>query len=149
VVVHPESRKTTVDAADCCGSTAFIFDHVTNDKAGTKKYAIGTENHMVQNLKELVASKGIDVVHVASASLTTFKGMGCGCATMSRNDPPHLVGVLDLLRQGKAPEYNIVQAGDVVNEFTGARERLDATGQQWVIDKAKVALNNMIKITEG
>lgn len=149
VVVHPESRKVTVDAADCCGSTAFIFNHVTNDLAGTKKYAIGTENHMVQNLKELCKPKGIEVVHVASAPITNFKGMGCGCATMSRNDPPHLAAILDLLRLGKAPDINQVIAGDVVNEFTGSRERLDADGQRWIIDNAKIALENMIKITEN
>lgn len=149
VVVHPESRKVTVDAADSCGSTAFIWDQVLNDKAGTKKYAIGTENHMVQTVKQLAKEKGIEVVHVADAPLSQFKGMGCGCATMSRNDPPHLVAMLDLLRLGKAPEYNIVKPGDMVNEFTGRRERLDEQGQRWIIDNAKVALENMIRITEA
>jgi quinolinate synthase len=148
VVVHPESMKVTVDAADCCGSTAFIWDHVLNDRAGTKKYAIGTENHMVKTVKEMAKEKGIEVVHVADAPLSQFKGMGCGCATMSRNDPPHLVAMLDLLRLGKAPSYNIVKPGDVVNEFTGQRDRLDDQGQQWIIDNAKIALQNMIAITE-
>jgi len=149
VVVHPESRKVVVDVADSCGSTAFIWDQVIHDRAGTKKYAIGTENHMVQNVKEICKSAGIEVVHVADAPLQQFKGMGCGCATMSRNDPPHLVALLDLLRLGKAPEYNTVHAGDVVNEFTGQRQRLDEEGQRWIIDNAKIALENMIKITES
>jgi len=149
VVVHPESRKIVVDRADCCGSTAFIWDHVFNDRANTKKYAVGTENHMVQNLKQTCAAKGIEVIHLANAPIQNAKGMGCGCATMSRNDPPHLVAILDLLRQGKAPSYNEVKAGDVVNEFTGERIRLDSPGQQWIIDNAKVALENMIRITEA
>ena len=38
--------------------------------------------------------------------------MGCGCATMSRNDPPHLVAILDLLRRGAAPDLNRVLPGD-------------------------------------
>lgn len=148
VVVHPESRRETVAAADCCGSTAFIWDHVLNDRANSKKYAIGTENHMVQHIKMLAREKGIEVVHVADAPLTGYKGMGCGCATMSRNDPPHLVATLDLLRLGKTLDFNQIAPGDVVNEFTGDRQRLDQAGQQWIIDNAKIALENMIRITE-
>ena len=148
VVVHPESTKPTVNAANCCGSTAFIWEHVINDMAKTKKYAIGTENHMVQNLKQICQPKGIEVVHVADARISNEKGMGCGCATMSRNDPPHLVALLDLLRQGKAPEYNIVQPGDVVDEFTGTRQRLIKKDQQWIVENARLALEKMIMITE-
>lgn len=149
VVVHPECEKETVAAADCCGSTAFIYDHVFNDRAQTKKYAIGTENHMVQNMKQICEPKGIDVVNLGDAKISNYKGMGCGCATMSRNDPPHLVGTLDLLRKGKLPSYNEVKPGDIVNEFTGNKIMLDAKGQKWIVDNAKIALENMIRITEG
>ncbi len=149
VVVHPECIKATVNKADCCDSTAFIWDHVYNDRANTQKYAIGTENHMVQNIKQVCLEKGIEVVNVGDAPISGFKGMGCGCATMSRNDPPHLVATLDLLRQGKKLDINEVKAGDVVNEFTGTRERLDKKWQQWVINNAKIALENMIRITES
>jgi quinolinate synthase len=149
VVVHPECRNEVVRIADAHGSTGFIFDYVTNDRAGTKKYAIGTENHMVQNLKNFLAPKGFQIVNLGDAPLKEFKGMGCGCATMSRNDPPHLVALLDLLRKGKAPEFNLVRPGDVVNEFTGQQTRLDAEGQMWIIKNAKIALENMIRITES
>ncbi len=149
VVVHPECRKTVVDKADCAGSTAFIWHHVIDDRAGTQKYAIGTENHMVENLRQACLAKGIEVVNLGNAPIYGNKGMGCGCATMSRNDPPHLVALLDLLRQGKAPDYNEVKAGDIVNEFTGVRQRLDEAGQRFLIDNAKKALKNMIKITES
>jgi quinolinate synthase len=67
---------------------------------------------------------------------------------MSRNDPPHLVALLDLLRQGKDLNYNIVKAGDVVNEFTGSRQRLSDIEQSWVIENARKALEKMIEITE-
>ena len=77
------------------------------------------------------------------------KGIGCGCATMSRNDPPHLVGLLDLLREGKTMDYNRVQSGDVVNEFSGSRQRLDPKEQEWIKDNAKKALQKMIEITES
>jgi len=148
-IVHPECRNTVVRIAQHAGSTAFIWDYVVNDRAGTKQYAIGTENHMVENLKQYCLNLGITVVNLAEApTMTDEKGIGCGCATMSRNDPPHLVALLDLLRQGKAMPYNEVKAGDVVNEFTGSRQRLQTQDQQWVIDNAKIALRNMIEITE-
>ena len=148
-VVHPECRNDVIRVAQQSGSTAFIWDYVVNDRAGTKRYAIGTENHMVENVKQHCNSLGIDVVNLAEApSSTKGKGLGCGCATMSRNDPPHLVALLDLLRQGKPMTYNEVKAGDVVNEFTGTRNRLQNTDQSWVIDNAKKALKKMIDITE-
>ncbi|MFO3017786.1 quinolinate synthase NadA [Legionella pneumophila serogroup 1] len=148
-IVHPECRNDVIKVADYSGSTAFIWDLVVHDKAGTKKYAIGTENHMVENLKQYCKSLGIRVVNLAEApQKDTEKGIGCGCATMSRNDPPHLVALLDLLRQGKSMPYNEVKAGDVVNEFTGTRNRLPVNDQQWVINNAKKALEMMINITE-
>jgi quinolinate synthase len=149
VVVHPECRKVVADKADSWGSTAFIWEQVFNDKVGTGKYAIGTEGHMVKNLKEVCQKKNISVVNLADAPIKNLKKMGCGCATMSRNDPPHLVALVDLLRQGKIPEFNLVKPGDVVNEFTGTRQRLDEKSQQWIIDNAKRALRKMIEITQA
>lgn len=149
VLVHPECRNDVLRIANHWGSTALIWDYVTQDKAGTKKYAIGTENHMVQHLKEYCASKNIQIVNLGDAIIAGAKGMGCGCATMARNDPPHLVALLDLLRQGKAPEFNRVEAGDVINEFTGIRQRLDVSDQQWLIENARSALQKMIAITES
>lgn len=149
-VVHPECRNEVVRAAQQAGSTAFIWDYVVNDRAGTKRYAIGTENHMVENVKQHCKNLGIQVVNLAEAPKPDdAKGIGCGCATMSRNDPPHLIGLVDLLRQGKEMAYNEVKAGDVVNEFTGLRQRLQLNDQQWVIDNAKKALRKMIEITEA
>lgn len=148
-IVHPECRNEVIKVAQHAGSTAFIWDYVVNDRAGTKRYAIGTENHMVENLKQYCQALGIEVVNLAQApSKEDVLGVGCGCATMSRNDPPHLVALIDLLRQGKAMPYNEVKAGDVVNEFTGSRNRLMPGDQQWVVDNAKKALEMMINITE-
>jgi quinolinate synthase len=148
-IVHPECRNEVIRTANHAGSTAFIWDYVTHDRAGTKQYAIATENHMVDNLKQQCKALGIKVVNLAEAPKNpNQKPVGCGCATMSRNDPPHLVALLDLLRQGKSMNYNEVKAGDVVNEFTGSRNRLRNQDQQWVIDNAKKALQMMINITE-
>ena len=44
--------------------------------------------------------------------------------------------------------FNEVKAGDVVNEFTGTRNRLPVGDQQWVIENAKKSLQMMIDITE-
>ena len=149
-IAHPECRNEVIRVAQHAGSTAFIWDYVTQDRAGTKRYAIATENHMVDNLKQHCLSIGITVVNMAEMPVSSDqKSTGCGCATMSRNDPPHLVGLLDLLRQGKPMLYNQVKAGDVVNEFTGTRNRLSEMDQSWIRHNAKQALLNMIHITEN
>ena len=118
---HPESPLETVRAADGSGSTNYLWSAVMDAEPGTK-LAIGTEGHFVRNARVEGAKRGVDVVHLAE--VPNSWAAGCGCATMSRNDPPHLAGMLDLLRQGKAPDANRVLAGDSVNETTGARDRL-------------------------
>lgn len=148
VLVHPECRHEVVKIADGYGSTAFLWDTVFNDRAKVGKYAIGTENHMVKNLSEVCREKHISVINLSDIPHAKYKKRGCGCATMARNDPPHLVAVLDLLRQGKVPPFNLVKPGDVVDEFLGTRERLDIAGQQWIVANAKKALERMIHITE-
>lgn len=149
-IAHPECRNEVIRIANHAGSTAFIWDYVTHDRAGTKRYAIATENHLVENLKQHCKPLGIEVVNLAEApKKPNEKGVGCGCATMSRNDPPHLVALLDLLRQGKTLDYNLIRPGDVVNEFTGNRQRLSDDNQQWIITNARKALQKMIDITEG
>jgi quinolinate synthase len=149
VAVHPECRHEVVRIADSYGSTAYLWDLVFNDRAGKGQYAIGTENHMVKNLRAACESKNIKVINLSEIPHNQFKKRGCGCATMARNDPPHLVAVLDLLRQGKAPQFNLVKPGDVVHEFVGSRERLSVEGQKWIITNAKRALEKMISITES
>lgn len=149
VTVHPECRKVVTDVADSTGSTAFIWDHVIHDKANTQHYAVGTEDHMVENLKIAAQAKGIVVVNLADAPLAGLPGRGCGCATMSRNDPPHLVALLDLLRQGKELPYNQVNPGDIVNEFTGQRQCLTPDEQQQLVNDARLALERMIEITQS
>jgi quinolinate synthase len=148
-LAHPECTNELIKVVDGHGSTAYLFDQITQDKFKTKKYAVATENHMVANLKQQVAPLGIEVVNLAEAEIaSTQNNIGCGCATMSRNDPPHLVATLDLLRQGNLLDANIVKAGDVVNEASGMRSRLHPADQQWVVDNARKALQKMIEITE-
>lgn len=154
-IVHPECMNSVVRIADRAGSTAFIWDFIAKNQSASGKYAVGTENHMVDNLKRYAAtqnatSQSIEVVNLAEAPLPSGKTtMGCGCATMSRNDPPHLVGLLDLLRQGKNCDYNLVKPGDIVDEFSGKRTRLSDEKQHWLQTNAKKALEKMIEITEA
>ena len=146
--VHPECPKEVVDVADGSGSTRYLWDAVMDAPRGAK-LAIATEGHFVRNAREQAKARGVTVVHMADIPDPAFGSMGCGCATMSRNDPPHLVAMVDLLRQGKPPTLNRVLAGDSVNERTGWRERLTAQGRQEVAENARKALERMIAITEG
>jgi len=146
VAVHPECPREVVAVADAFGSTSQLWKLVLDAPKGTR-FAVGTEGHFVNNLREQAALRGIEVVHLAD--LPGDAAAGCGCATMSRNDPPHLVALLDLLRKGKAPDLNRVLPGDVVDEVTGARERLDRSGQARVAADARRALEKMIEITEA
>lgn len=148
-IAHPECRNELIKATNFHGSTAQIWQVVMNDKGNTKKYAIATENHMVQNLKAQAKPLGIEVVNLADADIPNKGSVGCGCATMSRNDPPHLVALLDLLRQGNICQENLVRPGDMVDEFSGFRDRLSIDEQVRLIENAKTALNNMIKITQS
>jgi quinolinate synthase len=148
VLIHPESPKPAVDAADGSGSTHYLWHEVIGAAPG-RRSAIGTEGHFVRTLAEQSRLRDIEVVHLADVPDLALQGAGCGCATMSRNDPPHLVAILDLLRQGKAPDLNRVLAGDVVDEVTGYRERLDAEARADVAANARKALQRMIEITEA
>ena len=148
VHVHPECTHEVVKMADGSGSTAYLWGLVEDAKPGDK-LAIATEGHFVRNAIDLAARRGVEIVNLAEVPDPDFPSMGCGCATMSRNDPPHLVALLDLLRKGNAPELNKVLAGDMVDETTGWRERLDeATRRQLAVD-ARKALERMITLTEA
>jgi len=113
------------------------------------KLAIATEGHFVRNAREQAARRGVTVVHMADIPDPAQASMGCGCATMSRNDPPHLVAMVDLLRKGKAPDINRVEPGDVVDEISGVRERLDEIERAEVARHSRAALQRMVEITEA
>jgi quinolinate synthase len=154
-LVHPESPLDAVEAADGAGSTDFLWNAVLDAKPGDK-LVIGTEGHFVQNARELGRQRGVEVMHLADlpadavdASGRPFQSIGCGCATMSRNDPPHLAGMLDLLRQGKAPEINRVLAGDSVDERTMRRDRLPEAERAELTGFARASLERMIEIVEA
>lgn len=145
VLVHPECTVDVVEAADGAGSTKFLWDALVKAKPGDK-IAIGTEGHFVRNAADYAEKHGFHVVNMADVPNAS---LGCGCATMSRNDPPHLVALLDLLKKGKAPPLNRVEAGDVVDEASGHRERLDDASRAEIAADARKSLQRMIDLTEA
>jgi len=145
VQVHPECPREVVAVADGSGSTSQLWRAVMDAPAGSR-FAVGTEGHFVRNLAEQARLRGIEVEHLADVPGADMAG--CGCATMSRNDPPHLVAMIDLLARGRAPDANRVLSGDVVDEVTGFRERLDGAARDAIAADARRALERMIEITE-
>jgi len=148
VVVHPECPREIVELADAAGSTSFLWQHVMEAPADSR-FAVGTEGHFVRNVREQAGRRGVTVSHLADVPLPGLGSQECGCATMARNDPPHLVAMLDLLRKGQAPDLNRVLPGDMVDEVSGWRERLDAQSQARIAAQARLALERMIEITEA
>ena len=130
--------RNVVSIADGSASN-YLWSEVLNAHAGDT-LAIATEGHFVRNAMELGKQRGVHIVNVADVP-GDGEGMGCGCATMSRNDPPHLVALLDLLRKGNAPEMNRVLPGDIVDEKTGRRERLDTHSQSALVTEHEKVFN--------
>jgi quinolinate synthase len=147
VLVHPESRLEVVRASDGSGSTNYLWNEIARSPQGAR-LAIGTESHFVRNARQLARQRGVEVVHLADIPEPGLASGGCGCATMSRNDPPHLAGLLDLLRRGEAPELNRVLPGDSVDEISGRRERFGDDERAQLTREARAALERMIEITE-
>ena len=148
VLVHPESPHDVVALADGSGSTDYLWKAVASAPSGAR-IAIGTEGHFVRNAREQAALRNVTVTHLADIPDPALSSRGCGCATMSRNDPPHLAAILDLLLKGTPPDINRVFAGDVVDELTAARERLSPAERATLITDARAALQRMIDITEA
>ena len=99
IMVHPECMQSVVDMADEIGSTGAIIKAVEAAPAGTK-WAIGTELHLVNRLKEEFPEQEI---HFLSP-------MVCMCATMYRIDLPHLCWSLEQLAAGTP--VNVVRVDD-------------------------------------
>jgi quinolinate synthase len=115
VIVHPECKFDVVQKADMAGSTAYIVDQVRKASPGTA-WAIGTEVHLVNRLKNDHPDQHIEVLSDCQ----------CMCTTMYRIDLPHLCWVIENLVEGK-----------VVNEIS-----VDEKTRKWSL----VALERMLAI---
>ena len=115
IIVHPECAMEVVDKADYVGSTAQIIKMIEAAPAGSK-WAIGTEIHMVNRVKNEHPDKFIQL-------LSPF---ACLCSTMYRISPLDLAYVLE----------NLVE-GHVINQITVPDD---------VARNAKLALDRMLAI---
>jgi quinolinate synthase len=99
ILVHPECPMEVVDKADVQGSTGKIIREVEAAPPGTK-WAIGTELHLVNRLKQEHPQQEI---HFLSPVV-------CMCATMYRIDLAHLCWSLENLAAGTP--VNIIRVDD-------------------------------------
>ncbi|MCH8286421.1 quinolinate synthase NadA [candidate division KSB1 bacterium] len=116
ILVHPECSFEVVQKADYCGSTAFIIKMINEAPYGSK-WAIGTESHLVERLKNLHPDKFI----------SPLSAYACQCATMFRIDAEHLLKTLKEIDRGEVS--NIIRV------------------PKDIADDAKIALDRMLEIT--
>ena len=118
ILVHPECTIDVVKKSDFWGSTGLIINKIKAAKAGST-WAIGTEIHLVNRLKE-------EYPHLNIHSLSPFQ---CLCATMYRIRPHYLLWCMENLLKGE--EINLISV----------EERVKAS--------SKLALERMLDITSG
>ncbi len=90
VVVHPECRYETVQAADLNGSTEFIARTVADAPAGST-IAIGTEINLVSRLAHEHPDK----------TVFCLDPVVCPCSTMYRVHPAYLAWTVESLANGR------------------------------------------------
>jgi quinolinate synthase len=105
ILVHPECPQEVNDLADVSGSTGTIIKTVREAPAGTK-WAIGTELHLVNRLKQEHPEQEI---HFLSPVV-------CMCATMYRIDLPHLCWSLENLAAGTP--VNKIEVDDETSKWS-------------------------------
>ncbi len=105
VLVHPECPMEVVDKSDMRGSTSKIIKTVEDSPPGTK-WAIGTELHLVNRLKQLHPDKEI---HFLSPVV-------CMCATMYRIDLAHLCWSLENLAAGTP--VNVIRVDEQTSHYS-------------------------------
>lgn len=115
IIVHPECMMEVVDIADHVGSTSYIVKTIENAAPGTK-WAVGTEVHLVNRLKNAHPDKMVQL-------LSPFT---CLCSTMYRISPLDLAHVLENLVDGR-----------VINQITVPDD---------VTRNARLALDRMLAI---
>ncbi|MCH7758340.1 MAG: quinolinate synthase NadA [Thaumarchaeota archaeon] len=101
ILVHPECTQEVNDLADVSGSTGKIVKTVQEAAPGTK-WAIGTELHLVNRLKNEQTDKQVFFL----------SPMVCRCATMFRIDAVHLCWSMENLVQGHVVNHISVPDDD-------------------------------------
>ena len=89
ILVHPECPREVFELADVSGSTGKIIKTIEAAPPGSK-WAIGTELHLVNRMKE----------EHPEQEIYFLSPVVCMCATMYRIDLAHLCWVLENLAAG-------------------------------------------------
>jgi quinolinate synthase len=97
VIVHPECRFETVQAADLNGSTEFIAKTIAEAPAGAK-FAVGTEINLVSRLAKENPDK----------TVFCLDPVVCPCSTMYRVHPAYLAWTLESLVEGRIVNQIVV-----------------------------------------
>jgi quinolinate synthase len=112
ILVHPECPREVFELADVSGSTSKIIKTVEAAPPGTK-WAIGTELHLVNRLKQQHPEQEIYFL----------SPVVCMCATMYRIDLAHLCWSLENLAAG-TPVNTIVVDPEIAHWSLVALERM-------------------------
>ncbi|MDE3095392.1 MAG: quinolinate synthase NadA [Chloroflexota bacterium] len=112
VVVHPECRLETVQAADLNGSTEFIARTVAEAPSGST-IAIGTEINLVSRLAKEHPDK----------TVFCLDPVVCPCSTMYRVHPAYLAWTLESLAAGRVVNQ-IVVPGEIARDAKLALDRM-------------------------
>jgi len=99
VMIHPECDYRVCQKADSTGSTEGIIQTIQNAAPG-KRFAIGTEVHLVNRLAEAAKERGVTARILSECQ--------CLCTTMYRIDLPHMAYVLEELVEGRVVNQIIV-----------------------------------------
>jgi quinolinate synthase len=113
VIVHPECRFETVQAADLNGSTEFITKTITNAPAGSA-WAVGTEINLVSRLAKENPDK----------TVFCLDPVVCPCSTMYRVHPAYLAWTVESLAEGRVVNQIVVPEGIAVNAKLGLNRML-------------------------
>jgi quinolinate synthase len=105
VLVHPECTREVVERADIYGSTGKIIREVQAAPPGTK-WAIGTELHLVNRLKQ----------EHPEQEIYFLSPVVCMCATMYRIDLAHLCWSLENLAAGTP--VNVIRVDDETSRWS-------------------------------
>ena len=97
VIVHPECRWETVQAADLNGSTEFIAKTIAAAPAGSV-FAVGTEINLVSRLAKENPDK----------TVFCLDPVVCPCSTMFRVHPAYLLWAMESLVEGRVVNQIVV-----------------------------------------
>lgn len=117
VIVHPECSHDVVAQADDSGSTEKILRQVEQSKAGSI-WAVGTEAHMVNRLKEMFPDK----------TILQLSNPGYQCVTMSMTTPEKLLHLLSELSKGHIIHQVRVKPDIARDAYTALNKMLAITG---------------------